>query len=239
MIGKLPRAVWFGGFILAACAGLTNAIAVLGFTHNAISYLTGMVAKSSIELAGANIAALVPMLSIVVAFLFGAMLSGFIVKNESLCQSRSHGVGLLLESTLLFFAYLFFNSEYFIGELLAAAACGLQNAMVTTYSGAVIRTTHLTGIISDLGASLGHWLAGKQHSKKKIAIYCMLISGFFIGGVLGTYLFKLMQYAALLIPASIIFITGIGYIMFSQLHAVRQNYVRVAQSSYINSQKKL
>ncbi|MGL5343733.1 MAG: YoaK family protein [Plesiomonas sp.] len=238
MIGKLPRTVWYGGFILAACAGLTNAIAVLGFTHNAISYLTGMVAKSSIELAGANLSALIPTVSIITAFLVGAMLSGFIVKNESLCQSRSHGVGLLLESTLLFFAYLFFNSEYFVGELLAAAACGLQNAMVTTYSGSVIRTTHLTGIISDLGASLGHWLAGKNHSKKKIAIHCMLIGGFFVGGVLGTYLFAMMRYAALLIPASIIFVTGIGYIAFGQLKVMRQHRIKILQSDYIDSRNK-
>ncbi|MGL4601911.1 MAG: YoaK family protein [Plesiomonas sp.] len=230
MIGKLPRAIWYGGFILAACAGLTNAIAVLGFTHNAISYLTGMVAKSSIELVNFNIHALISTVSIITAFLIGAMLSGFIVKNESLCQSRSHGVGLLIESALLFLAYLFFSSEYFVGELLAAAACGLQNAMVTTYSGSIIRTTHLTGIISDLGSSLGHWLAGKNHSKKKIAIHCMLITGFFVGGVLGSFLFSILKYAALLIPAGIIFITGIGYIILSQIKVTHQQQIKILQS---------
>ena len=229
MIGKLPRVVWYGGFILAACAGLTNAIAVLGFTHNAISYLTGMVAKSSIELAQANLQALIPTISIITAFFVGAMLSGFVVKNQSLCQSRSYGVGLLLESTLLFFAYLFFSREYFVGELLAAAACGLQNAMVTTYSGAIIRTTHLTGIISDLGASVGHWLAGKQHSKKKILIHSMLVGGFFCGGVLGTFLYSALKYTALLIPAGIIFITGAAYITMSQVKIYRKNrQVRIA-----------
>ncbi|MGL5336664.1 MAG: DUF1275 family protein, partial [Enterovibrio sp.] len=81
VISKLPRAAWCGGFILAACAGLTNAIAVLGFAHNAISYLTGMVAKSSIALAQENMQALIPTISIIGAFFVGAMLSGFVVKN--------------------------------------------------------------------------------------------------------------------------------------------------------------
>ncbi|MGL5336251.1 MAG: YoaK family protein, partial [Enterovibrio sp.] len=105
----------------------------------------------------------------------------------------------------------------------AAAACGLQNAMVTTYSGAIIRTTHLTGIISDLGASVGHWLAGKEHSKKKILIQSMLVSGFFCGGMVGTVLYTAFKYTALLFPAGIIFITGAAYITLSQVKIYRKN----------------
>lgn len=37
--------------------------------------------------------------------------------------------------------------------------------MVATYSGAVIRTTHLTGLTSDMGAAIGNWLAGRAISK--------------------------------------------------------------------------
>jgi uncharacterized membrane protein YoaK (UPF0700 family) len=45
----------------------------------------------------------------------------------------------------------------------ASAACGLQNAMVSTYSGAIIRTTHITGTVTDLGAMIGQYLRGHRH----------------------------------------------------------------------------
>ena len=35
-------------------------------------------------------------------------------------------------------------------------ACGLQNSMIATYSGSVIRTTHLTGLVSDIGATIAY-----------------------------------------------------------------------------------
>lgn len=41
-----------------------------------------------------------------------------------------------------------------------AMALGIQNAMTTKLSGAVIRTTHLTGLTTDLGILTAHWLQG-------------------------------------------------------------------------------
>ena len=47
------------------------------------------------------------------------------------------------------------NKDNINGECFAAFACGLQNALTTSYSGAVVRTTHLSGIITDIGNVLG------------------------------------------------------------------------------------
>merc|ERR1719401_1610209 len=45
--------------------------------------------------------------------------------------------------------------EHDVAPYLCAAACGLQNGMATSYSGAVIRTTHVTGIATDIGLICG------------------------------------------------------------------------------------
>jgi uncharacterized membrane protein YoaK (UPF0700 family) len=74
---------------------------------------------------------------------------------------------------------------------------GLQNAMITKLSDAVIRTTHLTGMVTDIGIELGRMLLpdrGGDLSKKadasKVVLLSSLISLFFVGGVIGALGFK-------------------------------------------------
>ena len=71
-----------------------------------------------------------------------------------------------------------FIDTSFLGQMMIAMACGLQNSMVATYHGTVIRTTHLTGITSDLGATVGNWLVGRRVSLRKIILHSSLWWGF-------------------------------------------------------------
>ena len=214
MINRLPRWIWLGGFLLSACAGLTNTLAVMGFSHHAISYVTGMISSTAISLARLHWTQVLASGSIVLAFFLGSVISGFIVKNESLCTSRSYGIALILESLFLMVACWGLNNEWWLGEWMAAMACGLQNALVTTYSGSIIRTTHLTGITSDLGASLGNLLAGKPTNKKKVAIQCVLFLGFSIGSLLGVGAYAYWGVVAILLPACIVLLCGVTYTVF-------------------------
>jgi|GEM_PF-5134493 len=43
-------------------------------------------------------------------------------------------------------------------------ACGFQNALATHY-GLVLRTTHVTGLLTDLGTNLGMRLRGHRYSR--------------------------------------------------------------------------
>jgi uncharacterized membrane protein YoaK (UPF0700 family) len=71
---------------------------------------------------------------------------------------------------------------------------GLQNAMVTKISGAVIRTTHLTGMVTDLGIKLGRMADALMSPQPVMAEVEMssssLIGLFFLGGVAGALGFK-------------------------------------------------
>lgn len=64
---------------------------------------------------------------------------------------------------------------------MASFACGMQNALVTTYSGAVVRTTHLTGLFTDFGIMLGEVLEGKEIDKRRLLLFILIISGFILG----------------------------------------------------------
>ena len=210
----LPRWVWTGAVVLAAVAGMVNVIGFLGFEHQAVSHLTGTTSLLGAALADGDLRAIAHLWGLLIAFCLGAMLSGMIIQDGALKLGRRYGVVLILEAMLLLAATPLFQRQLIWGALLAAMACGLQNAMVTTYSGAVVRTTHLSGMFTDLGIGLGHLLRGMPLQKRRLMLSGFIISGFLGGSVLGTWLFRHLQYNALLVPAALTGLVGGSYMVY-------------------------
>lgn len=204
MITKLPRWILAGGAVLALSAGSVNVIALMGFTQLAVSHVTGNVSKFSVAIATGDWQDFLFVCASLLAFLAGAVLSGFIVGQESLKLGKHYGVALYIEAVLLAMSYFLFNHHDYLGQLAAAMACGLQNAMIATYSGAVIRTTHLTGLTSDMGAAIGNWLAGRKISMPTLGFQALIWYCFCGGGVIGALLFIKFQYLALMLSIFII-----------------------------------
>lgn len=203
MITKLPRWVEIGGFWLACIAGCTNAIGLLGFRYHAVSHLTGTSSFLGVSLAQSNVSESVHLLGIILAFVFGSALAGALVGSVSLRLGRHYGVALVLESVLLLGGMLALLWKHFwLGHCLASAACGLQNGMVSTYSGAVVRTTHVTGLLTDLGTMLGTRIRGNRLNTRQAILYLLLIAGFVLGGGVGAFLFERVRFYAMLFPAS-------------------------------------
>lgn len=150
-------------------------------------------------------------LLVLFAFFAGASLSGFIIRQSALQAGRRYGVALTCESALLFAAAHFLRGGSNSGDYLAAAACGLQNALATTYSGAIIRTTHITGLITDLGIAVGHAGRRLHVDARLVLLQCVLVGGFVAGGILGALGFRVLGYDTLFLPATAIGIAGIGY----------------------------
>ena len=212
----LPRWVWIGAVALACVAGMVNVIGYLGFEHQAVSHLTGTTSLLGAALAQGDLRAIVHLWGMLIAFYVGAMLSGLVIQDQTLKLGRRYGVALALEAALLLLAIPLFKQQQIWGALLAAMACGLQNAMVTTYSGAAVRTTHLSGMFTDLGIGLGHLLRGMPLPMRRLTLSGLIISGFLGGGVLGAWFYRHWGYDALLAPALLTGSTGIGYVLYRQ-----------------------
>ena len=208
---QLPRWVWVGAGLLACVAGMVNVVGYLSFEQQAVTHLTGTPTLLGEAGAKRDLHAISRLAGVALAFMAGAALSGMIVQDSTLKLGRRYGVALVLESLLLFAAIPLFMQGRLAGPLLAAMACGLQNAMATTYSGAVIRTSHLSGMFTDLGIGLGHALRGMPLQKRRLLLCGLIISGFFTGAVLGALLFVRFGYAALAVPATITGSIGLGY----------------------------
>jgi uncharacterized membrane protein YoaK (UPF0700 family) len=90
-------------------------------------------------------------------------------------------------------------------------ACGLQNALATQYSAAVVRTTHITGIVTDLGIALGKFVAGRGVDGWRVWLYLGLLFGFASGGAAGGQAFHALGVGALWVPAIGVGTLGAGY----------------------------
>lgn len=211
MISTLPKWVEYGAFSLALGAGSINAVALLGMEHQAVSHLSGTATLLGSAFLDSSYTALFHLIGILLSFVVGSVFSGFVLTGSSLKLGRFYDLLLIIEAALLLVAMYFLLNNHAMGHYFASAACGLQNALATTYSGAVLRTTHLTGIFTDLGIMIGGALRGKSFDKRKASLFIIIVVGFVLGGTLGAFLFNQFGFYALLAPSVLCVLLAILY----------------------------
>jgi len=147
---------------------------------------------------------------------FSNLLIELLAKNN---RKLSHTVPILVESIILFCAAFF--GDFLIHEnpnLLAFSllfAMGLQNSLVTTISNSTVRTTHLTGLFTDLGIELSQLFFYREKEQKSklfssIKLRLTIISFFFLGGIIGGVFYSRYNLYVLII-ASITLLLAIVY----------------------------
>lgn len=210
MLSTLPRWIEYSAFVLALVAGYVNAIGFVGLTQHSISHLSGTATLIGTSLIDSSTSVLY-LLAVLGSFLVGAAISGIFLSGHSLKIGRHYDSLLIIEASLLLVSIYFLNKNLPLGHFIASAACGLQNALATTYSGAIVRTTHVTGIFTDLGLMIGARIKGQAFDRRKAVLFLLIVSGFILGGILGAFLFQSMHFFALVIPATICVILAILY----------------------------
>lgn len=207
-------AVLAGAILLAGIAGIVNLVGLLSVTGIATSHMTGTVSALSFSLVAGKVLEIQRLVLIVLSFLLGAVISGFSTGSQRLDFRRRYGLLLILESTMLLAAERCYAFSFSMpAEALTAMACGLQNAMVTTVSGAVVRTTHLTGIVTDLGIQLGRLIRGEGWQPPQFFLHAGILSGFFLGGMAGAFAYSFLGSRVLLLAAGLLFVGGLLYFL--------------------------
>lgn len=205
---------------MAFQAGMLN---VGGFMacHRFVSHVTGFATFFGMDISqGAHTHAF-GMLAVPLFFLFGAALSGSLVdiKLQTGEKPKYYIVfGFIFALILIvlvggvsgefgkFGEPLSVVSDYTLLALLCMA-CGIQNGVITTVSKSVIRTTHLTGITTDLGIGLvrvlhKEKLAGKFTEEFRANLMRIGIISFFgMGSVIGAAIFHRHGYGGFAAPA--------------------------------------
>ncbi|MDB6004343.1 MAG: hypothetical protein JWR15_1330 [Prosthecobacter sp.] len=214
MISKLPRWVWSGAWALAFVAGMVNVVGLLGFEKQAVTHLSGVTTMIGAAVGEGNGAAFIHYLALLLSFVGGTVLSALIVQDSTLRLGRRYGWALMIESLLLCASVPLLGRHQHAGMCVAACACGLQNAMASTYSGSVVRTTHVSGMFTDLGIFLGHYLRGIPVDGRRLRLCVVIISAFATGGVAGTLAFHHLGYSTLFIPAALTGLASLAHALY-------------------------
>ena len=175
-----------GAAALAALAGYVNSV-VLGFFHTPVSHMTGAVSHLAIDIAIGHPADAVASVSIVLGFVSGAVVSGILVGAFKLIPNRTYGLVMMFEGVLLAVATGLLMARHRLGLPAVAMACGLQNAMTSSYCGLMIRTTHVTGTMTDIGVMIGHWIRHQHIDRTKLGFITTVVAAFGCGGWAGAF----------------------------------------------------
>lgn len=209
----------------AVMAFQAGAINVGGFLacHKFVTHTTGFATQFGAEAGQGNWQTGIGLLSVPLFFLFGSFLSALFVDVRLQAQKLPlYFVVFGLMSFILmivatagslgsfgtFGAVLDLKLDYYLISNLALTA-GLQNATVTSAFSSVIRTTHLTGLTTDLGIGIAR-LFKKAHHKNSRSneirsnfTRVMIILSFILGSSLSAFIFLNYEYLGFFIPAVI------------------------------------
>ena len=188
---------------LAFIAGAANAGGLLAVGQYT-SHMSGIISAMADNIAIGGVSLALTGLGAVCAFLAGAFLTTLMVRwARAHVLESEYALPLILESVLLV-VFGLTGRVFVVGHafletvMLLCFTMGLQNAIITKISDAVIRTTHLTGMVTDIGISLGRiastWGHGDNqildHEMTKLRLHSSLIALFFAGGITGALGFK-------------------------------------------------
>lgn len=206
---------------LAFIAGATNAGGLLAVGQYT-SHMSGIISAMADNLAVGSLPLVFSGLLAVASFLFGALLTTLLVRWARSHELESeYALPLLLEAALLVVfgttGRVFAGGHVLDTVILLCFTMGLQNAIITKISNAVIRTTHLTGMVTDIGIALGRIISALHRGELELApeaetaklrLLSSLIVLFFMGGLIGAlgfnhlgFFFTLPLAAALLLLA--------------------------------------
>jgi uncharacterized membrane protein YoaK (UPF0700 family) len=163
--------------------------------------------------------------AIIGAFTFGSMLTGLLGGNYDTFK-LGHSYGRIFTAGFVILLIAFAADEALDNELIhltfLSMACGLQNAMTTKFSGSMIRTTHVTGSLTDIGLTIGRALRGRREQLWKLGILVPMTISFFIGSLLGSVFLNLLQRSSVIVNIVLFGATALLYsVYFSKYFKVK------------------
>lgn len=224
--------------MLAFVAGTLNSVgfvAVAAYT----SHMTGLTAQVADQLVLGDLDLVLAGLIAIVAFIAGAATCA-LVFNWS--RRRRHdarfanvlaiqGGLMLLFGVLAEYVEWRYAPQLFIAVL--AFTMGLQNAIITKISAAQIRTTHITGMVTDIGIEFGKFLYRRRPGDPdpvladldKLRLHVSIVALFFLGGVVGALGFLWLGYPSVVPLALCVLAVAVGPVLTDLRTRARQGLV--------------
>ncbi|MCP1243487.1 DUF1275 domain-containing protein [Acetobacter lambici] len=203
------------GSSLAMIAGAVNVAGFMDFGYYCAN-MTGNASAMALNLQNGKLLEGFRAMELGGSFVLGAIVCTFLVnRGRSRHWRAAYAFSILVEAVLLALlgvanAFTLFGAHSFIPALTLCFLMGLQNATVTRISGSVVRTTHITGMLTDLGMEIADWLGAWRNNlstehldtiRQRLWLHLQIICCFVGGGVAGAFVYHAW-------PAWFLFITA-------------------------------
>ncbi|MBA6154370.1 YoaK family protein [Gelidibacter maritimus] len=188
--------------VLSFVAGIVNVSGILAF-NELTTNVTGHFALFIRDVADFRFWKGTIYFLYIFSFLFGSFSSNILI--ETFKENKKLNVFViptLIECVILSGVAIMSNTAQFNPELMVCLllfAMGLQNSFVTKLSNAVVRTTHLTGLFTDLGIELSQLLFPRSHPNRKeiksnVKLRLYIIAFFFLGGLTAGFFYSTLEW---------------------------------------------
>lgn len=219
---NVGKAVYLHWFLLSFNGGAINAGGFLA-TGRFVSHVTGFATLFGVDLSNDQVQAAFGILSVPLFFLLGAFIAGLLIDRPLYRGQKPHFDWVMGLSALCMFAAVTGGELFTFGVfgdsiglkqnyallVLLCLASGLQNAAITSSSGRSVRTTHLTGLTTDLGLGLSRIFTfdlkqgNLQAELRANFLRIGSIASFVLGSAVGSWVFLKLGYKGFILPGLI------------------------------------
>lgn len=205
-----------GGMLLAFNAGYMNGTTMDGSNRISTTHVTGTATRLGRYLAVGDGYEVALNGGILLSFITGAFVSGCFIPHQSFYFGSSYGKLFVLGSFILILAAIMniLEPEEYWYDYLCAVAAGMQNGMVSRYSGNILRTTHHTGTCTDIGLFTGRRIIGNSDYVWKLRVLIALLLSFFFGSYVAGLMYPTFKKFQLIANVIFYFCIGILYSIY-------------------------
>jgi len=211
-----------GGCCITFMAAMLNVVFLIHLGAS-VSHLTGDLSRFSNDLleGGWEAEPLRYLLAALVGFIIGSTISGYFIHHPRLDLERPYGRSIILIGCLIVGCYWMLEVGTAWSVFLASLACGYQNALASRFHGMVLRTTHITGLLTDLGIHIGMKLKGHTIDGWKIYLPGLLVASFFMGSLLGAWEYRQLGTDLILYLGIAYIVGGVGWTVLKRWKMTR------------------
>jgi len=229
--------------VLATTAGILNAMA-LGAFGIFPSHMSGNTSQLSSEVSNTDLSDVLFLAAMIGAFVIGSVTSRLLAISGLKNNIRTiYSIILLLEGILLVLVSLFETYYYSYGNsheiiIFLGFLMGVHNSTSTQLSSGRVRSTHITGTLTDIGIALASVMASllRRDPSKQVKVqrsqlitHLVTLSSFLIGGIAGLLLFKQFGFNSMVAVGIFLVLVAIGSItltiMISRRRMMRLHFL--------------
>jgi len=208
------------GLVLAFNAGFVNGCCLSGLvtadsTKPSVAAVTASFTNSALGMARGDMDQFQFFFKVILSFMSGSTIAALTNPRPVpfSISSSTYDWSFAIGAILLCTAGSLLGREHTVrlGVYFATMANGIQNSVTSTMTDKLCRTSHFSGVTSDIGTFLGQCLRGNAENAFKLKVFTGLAFSFWLGGFMSFGLAKRFSNTSLFIAAGVFVFMGVLY----------------------------